>query len=181
MTEIWKTIDRWLAEHAPELARDLLPGVGARDITKAEQELALTFPPDFKKSLAIHNGQLGGVTPLLGDWQLLPLNVIVRKWKVLHGVVSVDKNKKIPLSAAEKTAWWNDKWIPFAGNNAGDHLCIDLSGEPGTKKGRVISYWHMKEDRNTIAASYNDLLASFAKDLTANQYKYQDRALIKVK
>jgi len=181
MTAIWKIIDRWLAAHAPELARDLLPGAGAREITEAEKNVNIKFPPDLRKSLAIHDGQLGGVTPLVGDWQLLPVSVIARKWKVLHDVVTVDKKRKIALSEAEKTAWWNDKWIPFATNNAGDHLCIDMSDEAGAGKGRVICYWHMRKDREAVASSYKELMASFAKDLDAGKYKYEDRALIKVK
>ena len=25
-----------------------------------------------------------------------------------------------------KNDWWNPKWIPFAHNGGGDHLCLDL-------------------------------------------------------
>ncbi|MFG3510011.1 SMI1/KNR4 family protein [Streptomyces sp. NPDC047821] len=56
----WTRIDAWLREHAPRTFATLRPPAGDGEITAAQQELGVTFPPDLVASLLRHNGALEG-------------------------------------------------------------------------------------------------------------------------
>ncbi|WVB72209.1 SMI1/KNR4 family protein (plasmid) [Pseudomonas aeruginosa] len=46
-----------------------------------------------------------------------------------------------PQSGVAAT-WWSDLWIPFAANDEGDCICLDLEPAAEGAKGQVIQVWH---------------------------------------
>lgn len=53
----WRHIELWTNKHHSDLAETLSPPVTRNDISKAEQDLNIEFPPSVVASLRIHDGQ----------------------------------------------------------------------------------------------------------------------------
>jgi cell wall assembly regulator SMI1 len=186
MEKIWKRIEAWLEENAPDVLADLRPGTSAADIEKAERALSCELPADMADSYRIHDGQRGAVGRLFGKWELMQLAHAVKSWKTLkkvadEGTFDAAGEASPPSAVAPqiKHLWWNPKWIPVASNSSGDFLCVDLDPARGGKSGQVISYLHTDAKRELVAKDFKSWLGGFAKDLEAGKYKAEGDHLTK--
>lgn len=183
MEKIWKRIDAWLKQNAPETFADLQPGASDADIKKAERALSCELPEVVTQSYRIHNGMRGGDGPLIDGWSLLSLAVLVRGWKTLKKLSDDGTFESMEGDAAPqiKSDWWNPRWIPVASNSSGDFVCVDLDPKRGGKRGQVISFWHAGPRRELLATGFKAWLEQFADDLEAGKYKVEDGWLTKTK
>lgn len=175
MEKIWKRIEAWLEENAPDVFAALQPGASAADIKKTERALSCKLPDDMVESYRIHDG-LRGSGALFDQWGLLRLADIVKSWKVLKEVAdegTFDNSEDMGAAIAPqiKRVWWNPLWIPVASNSAGDYLCADLDPTRGGKSGQIISYLHTDAARELVAKDFKSWLSGFAKDLEAGKYE----------
>lgn len=183
MEKIWKRIESWLKQNAPDHLSDLQPGATDPDIKKAEQALSCELPGDVKESYRTHDGMRGGMGPLVAGWSLLSLAMIVKEWKGLKKVSDAGTFEGMNGSpdAKIKADWWNPRWIPVASNSSGDFLCVDLDPQRGGKSGQVISFLHADPARKLVAKDFKSWLTEFAADLEAGKYKVEDEWLTKIK
>ncbi len=56
VAELWQRWQAWLENHARDLAEELRDPAAGDAIAAAEEGLGLTFPEEFKASLAVHDG-----------------------------------------------------------------------------------------------------------------------------
>jgi cell wall assembly regulator SMI1 len=186
MEKIWKRIEAWLEENVPDMLADLQPGASAADIKKAERALSCELPADVAASYRIHDGKRGAVGALFGEWELLQLKYVVDNWKTLKEVADAGtfeqaEGASLPSAVAPqiKHVWWNPLWIPFASNDSGDFLCLDLDPARGGKSGQLISYLHTEAKRELLAKDFKSWLSGFAKDLESGKYKAEGDSLTK--
>jgi len=179
MEEIWKRIEAWLDTHAPEMRDDLLLGATPEEIKTAEESMHIKLPSDVKDSYLIHNGQNTIGAYLIGDWQLLPLKDMLRQWENLRKSSNESADVKGEPHGPVRDDWWNPKWIPFAYDGAGDFYCVDLDPPSEGTVGQVISYWHVDEERERLAQSFQEWLKGYADDLEAGKYKVEEDGLVK--
>lgn len=167
MQAIWDRLEFWLKVNMPEVYNDLLPGATDEEIHTAEELMNIEFPEDVKVSYQIHNGQLGGAAPMMGEWQLLPMQVIMRQWQIMQDLIERGEfaNVKSRPSDGIRDDWWNSKWIPLGYNGAGDFHCLDLEPSLGGEVGQIISFWHVDETREKLANNFREWLQQFADDL----------------
>lgn len=180
MHQIWNRIEAWLKLNALELYKDLSPGANDQEIKSVEHTTGIIFPADVKSSFKIHNGQAGMAAPLMGEWQLISLNVIKKRWLILKDLYSQGEFEGIRCKTRGyvRSKWWIPEWIPVAYNGAGDYLCLDMNPKKGGKPGQIISYWHTTESREVVAASFQEWLLSFANDLETGRYTYINGQMI---
>lgn len=183
MEKIWKKIEAWLEENAPDTLADLRPGASESDVKKAEKAFSARLPEDMLASYAVHDGARGGSAPLFGDYTLLSLEAAVKEWKTLKklssaGVFEFMSGKPAPRV---KPDWWNPRWIPVASNSSGDFLCADLDPARSGKSGQIISFLHADAARELVAKDFKSWLTGFAKDLEAGKYKVKGGYLTKSK
>jgi cell wall assembly regulator SMI1 len=182
MDEIWRRIESWLKQNAPEILTDLQPGASDADIQNVVQAVSYAMPDDFIESYRIHDGKRGGSAPLLDQWELLSLSAIVKEWQNLKKLSDdgLLEGMEGDSSVQIKSDWWNLGWIPFASNSSGDFLCIDLDPPQTGKKGQVISYWHSDSKRKLLAKDFRSWLAEFVEDLESGKYRFVDDWLTKI-
>ena len=180
MQAIWNRIESWLEVNAPEIRSDLLPGATDQEIHSTEEFTGMQFPVDVKTSYSIHNGQLGGAPPIIGEWQLLSLKALVSRWKTLKDLFDAGDFNGIKSRSSDpiRADWWNPKWLPLAYNGAGDYRCLDLDPAPGGQLGQIISFWHTSDRREIVADSFRAWLGRFADDLESGKYKVEDGQLM---
>lgn len=183
MEKIWKKIEAWLGENAPDTLADLRPGASEADFKKAERALSVRLPEDLVASYSVHDGARGGSAPLFGEYTLLSLDAAVKEWKTLKklaraGVYQFMQGKPAPRV---KSDWWNPRWIPVASNSSGDFLCADLDPARPGKPGQIISFLHADAARELVAKDFKSWLSGFAKDLEAGKYRVKGGYLTKSK
>lgn len=107
----WRHIETWTSENHTDLNASLSDPCTRMDISKAEEDLNLSFPPPVRASLRIHDGQedldsLTGSGGLFFGLQLMSLDDIVAKtqaWRLIAKKVQLDnenrKNNRLLSSA----------------------------------------------------------------------------------
>src|SRR5687768_2872139 len=154
MDEIWKRIEAWLAQNAPDVREDLQPGATDAALAEASRTFGAELPADMAASYRVHDGSRGGAGPLFGEWRLLSLAAAARAWGTLkkQSDDGVFEDDDVQAAPQVKDEWWNPKWIPVASNSSGDFLCADLDPAPAGKAGQIVSYYHAEPRRELVAA-----------------------------
>jgi cell wall assembly regulator SMI1 len=177
----WTRIEAWLKEHAPDTYAGLNAPATDDAIRSAEEVLPGPLPDDFRAFYARHDGQSGVTPTVAGRWELLPLQAVLSNWKGQKELLDdgtykerLDDGTYVDTEATPvgpvRPVWWNEKWIPFADDGAGDSQCIDLDPADGGQVGQIVIYWHDQPKREWVAGSLSEWLARLADDLEAGKY-----------
>ena len=181
MWDVWNRVEVWLAANAPKVLERLLPGATEEEIRSAEKRFTVRLPDDFRASCAIHDGQRGTLPSLMGEWDLLPLEAVVKQWNLMKELSDAGKftnaDELVETRGPVRMNWWNTKWIPVTHNGAGDFYCLDMDPAFGGAPGPIITYWHVDTTREKIANNFRGLLQKFADDLSARKYEVIDGKL----
>jgi len=165
----------------------LRPGASEREIEEAEVALGVTIPEDFKASCRIHDG--GYMIDLVTEMTIFSLKDIVAAWQMFQELNEVGtwSDAGIPYYFVEdgkgwqtgpiQPVWWHQRWIPFGRDRAGNHCCLDLTPAPGGSVGQVIDRDHEAGPSRVLAASFLEVLTTFASDLEAGAYRDTDTGL----
>lgn len=173
----WARIEAALAGVLPASVRQLAAPAEARVIDAVEAALGVALPPDFRASLAVHNGtRWGWPSPVPLD-QLYDTDQIVeatREWRangadpvfddprVLAHLIDRDmlrvSGPVLPaLGAADRV---------FVGTMNGDvHWFLDLDPPPGGTPGQVVRVDPECATWDVLAPSWTELLLRYAEDL----------------
>jgi cell wall assembly regulator SMI1 len=171
--QVWGRIHRWLDANAPEMLRQLRPPASPDAIQRAEKILGVEFTPDYRASLAIHDGQ-GGIGLLVG-WRLQRLIDVVETWQMLsrHAAdvdsgFSTDEDESIQVVDALRPCWWTTKRIPIAEDGAANFITADYDPAPVGTVGQLVPCWRDVESRKLVASSFGSWLSDFADELDRN-------------
>jgi cell wall assembly regulator SMI1/ankyrin repeat protein len=170
----WVAVADLIQKAQPSIAASFRKGATPAKIKNLERTIGRSLPEEFLTCLRVNNGQRQNAAPLVPpkDWldsgyRLLSIDEILLDWKNL---------KQLRESAEFETAivtsdkgvsrdWWNPGWVPFAGNDQGDYLCLDLAPAPSGTSGQIISMSHESGRRELLAPSFNVWLADLLTDL----------------
>ncbi len=186
---LWRQIETWLSIHAPHAWHMLRPGASQWEIQEAEVALGITFPEHFKASCRIHDG--GYIIDLVTEMSIFSLKDIVAEWQMFQELEEVGtwSDAGIPYYFTEhvtrsgwqtgpiQPVWWHQRWIPFGRDRAGNHCCLDLIPALGGSVGQVIDRDHEAGPSCVLAASFLEVLSTFASDLEAGTYVDTDIGL----
>jgi len=137
VAEAWQRLEAFVASiGAPPLA--LEPPATKKSIAEAEKTMGLAFPPDFRASLLLHDGQAEGRSfPWMpGCPPLVPVARIVEAWKKLQKPVAAKKGKPeiIEPTARVKPGLVRPGRIPIA-----DGTFLDLDPGPAGTSGQLLA------------------------------------------
>lgn len=168
VSTLWGRIGAWLEIYAPELLDLLRAGASAAHIARAERDMDVTFSPDFRAWLRLHDGENDAPSGLFGV-SLCPLEGIVRSWTALmtartQGTFRL-AHVPIPHDPGVRGEYWNPRWIPITDDGSGNHLCLDLDPLPSGHVGQIVLWWQDRTERMVRARSFAVLLASLAATL----------------
>ena len=147
VSDLWRRLETWVGiTGAPSLS--LNPGASEKAIAAAEKAMKLSFPPDVRASLAVHDGQAteGGapVFPWMpGCPPLLPLARIVERWKEEQDFAAKRQPKKEWFDAGGKLKGgvYRTGRIPIAGpvRKDGERTFLDMDPGPAGTRGQLIT------------------------------------------
>ncbi len=167
MKELWKAIEDVYAKKY-KLKLGLRPGAKEGEIAAAEKAMGITFPPDFRASLAVHDGQ--GKNPST-EWapgcnHLVPLKSMVAQWKE-EAELAKEYNTDPKIANRHQCGHrvmnyvYHSKRIPIAGTEYwdGDKAYLDLVPAPQGASGQVIALT-TECDFDVVGSSFGGFLES---------------------
>ena len=152
-----RRLDRAIARHCADAPPFWASPAWAEDVVQLERTVG-PLPHELVSLLARHDGS--DSVPV-ARWELLSAARIESSWQCCADLELADVEDAQPTFGV-KPGWWNARWIPFAGDGAGNTLCIDLDPAPGGCVGQVIEFVHDHEMRPRLADSLSDWLAGQA-------------------
>lgn len=161
MKKLWQKLENHLSTHDPEMLADLNPPATDAQIRELEKALGVQLPADLVACLKVHNGQAGRAEPLFDGYRFLSSDEVAQESKLWRRLLNTGAFKDFtpePQSGVAK-AWWSDSWIPFAVNDEGDCICLDLGPAAGGAKGQVIQVWHDDGGRELLAGSFEKFVS----------------------
>ncbi len=175
VANLWQRWQAWLACHAPDLAEELREPAAADDVAAAEEGLGLTFPEDFKASLAVHDGA-GEISGVAGNWDLMELELVIKECRAMREMVA---DGTFGSAAADphpaiKDDWWNPQWLPIVSSGSGHFLCLDLDPGDQGRPGQVVLFLHDDARRFVLAGSFREWLQRIVEGLEAGLYTWSE-------
>lgn len=151
--EIWRRLERWAADHVPGL--EFAKGATDSEIAAVEKTLGISFPEDFRQSLAIHNGEQyefvrEGFNPggrllrvrhgawLPGGANLHSLGEIETQWTELLDYVDNQFEQEFSEDGKTREVIFHRKRIPIAEQEGITWMFLDFCPGPKGTDGQVI-------------------------------------------
>lgn len=161
MKQLWQQLENHLSAHNPELLADLNPPATDAQIRELEKTIGAQLPADFVEFLKVHNGQAGRAEPLFEGYRFLSSGEIAKESKLWSNLLNTGafKGFKPEPQSGVTAAWWSDLWIPFAANDEGDCICLDVEPAAEGAKGQVIQVWHDDGSREILAESFGKFVS----------------------
>lgn len=170
---IWKDIEAWLAEHAPDRAAELRPGASDAAIEALEKKIGHKLPADYVASLARHDGAAN-----LSSYVYQDSKSVAASWEAMRETPTEGREIDAPEAKVIKPVWWNKAWVPFAEDSGGNLLCLDLDPGPKGKKGQVLVFEMSMGPGPEGHASFGEWLADYRDGLKAGRFVVDDGGFI---
>jgi cell wall assembly regulator SMI1 len=170
IAETWKRIETRLRASGPAFS---LP-VGATEdlIAACERRLGLELPPDYRASVAIHDGT---ERYLFDSCELGSLESVIELWHVFAELTSepgpIPASEWMRVTGPIRAQFWNPRWVPIGRTTSADTILMDLDPPAGGLAGQVIHLTHEMSELHFVAPSFQAWIETFADDLDAGRYE----------
>jgi len=180
MRALWERLESRMADQ--EQPSRLRPPATEAAISAAEATMKLAFPPDFRASLLVHDGQDDGEGDLdTLQWlpnqaPLAPLDRIVDQWRQhcrTYEQFHAGEEPRPIEGGALYHYFWHPRRIPIAGNPwfDQDNIYIDFIPGPSGVAGQLVEFGKSAFGA-VLAPSFGEALAIFADALESGEYRY---------
>jgi cell wall assembly regulator SMI1 len=178
----WERIEAWLAAHAPYLLRDLRKGAAPAMLAKLEAQIQRDLPEALRAFYAIHDGQKS-VCPkgLFYSLQFMPLARVLESQRLWAELVDMNDELAYAMSSSPschiKPVYANALWIPFAHDQSGNHLGIDLDPDVEGVEGQVIVFGRDENRKRLVAQSFEEFIGIFVEQLEGGNFVIEEKIL----
>ena len=164
MHNVWKKVERYLGANNPDVLESLNPPADASAIAAAEAEIGFEFPETMRASLSFHDGMREKLYDL---WRLLPVSEILDDWRGLVHLMEAGEFEENGTEHDNKVGegWFRRGWIPFAGDDFGNLVCVDMDPGRRGKVGQVVIFWHDDDERKAVSSSLLSWMRTVAREL----------------
>ncbi len=164
----WIRYTGLLKEKLPSFYDALLPGVSEEKIAATEERLlkkGIVIPQELKDLYSINGGENRATVEGCIGFSL-------HRFLSYGPLEDMEDNGGITsIPEGHVKILYNSKnWIPFADDNIGGSLCIDLDPDENGTVGQVISFDSDCDDRIVFAKSLPDFLQYLINKLEADDY-----------
>jgi cell wall assembly regulator SMI1 len=179
MSTIWKRLESWLAEQAPELLEDLNPGCSVEELENLERQIGSTLPDSFRLFYLGHDGQMS-CEPfgLFMGLTFLSIQNVTHYQQTWAGLVDMNEEMASSMSSRPdgyiRPLYANPKWIPFTHDEAGNHIGIDLDPDTLGTWGQVIVFGRDEDIKQVISTSFDSFLERLLQELEGGNFLVED-------
>ncbi len=171
--EIWKKIDKWLAETATAVFDGLAQRAESQDVSPLENEVGFAIPDHLRQALSVHDGESEDEAWVFANWALLSALEIAdfhareNQRQIEQSTVTVDSDARI------QSIVWANGWVPFAYDGSGGFLAVDCCPTSCGQSGQIIRTAH-DDGNGWVASSLEGFLVRFYDALDGNKFEYED-------
>jgi cell wall assembly regulator SMI1 len=179
-SEFWDAYEAAMNQEDPANPKTLPKGASARVIADAEKAMAVKLPPAVKQFYKRHDRSATFcIEPWInggGPQYFMAIKDMVRTWKLMCKI-GADMERTEPdygfgkQEGPIKRNYWNCRWIPFAENQCGDNIYIDLDPADGGNIGQVVDWWHETALSKLISPGFAPWLAETADAIAKGKMK----------
>lgn len=190
----WEDFDSLLAAKAASMFAALNESASSRQLELAEAALGCRFPDSLRAAYLRHDGQQPDwETPfaLFGSYHWLSLDRVVSAYES-HSTIR-DGYLEDPANAEERFLFvqeedalqptqavrydlWNARWIPFAADNTGTSLVVDMAPGPAGQAGQVFLWEAVdRASQDVVARSFGALVESLASALKGGRIRCSEQ------
>ena len=178
----WERIEAWLAAHAPHLLRNLRKGAAPSALAKLEAQIQRDLPKAVREFYAIHDGQRSECpNGLFYSLRFMPLARVLASQRLWAELVDMNDELAYAMSSSPsgyiKPVYANPLWIPFADDQSGNHLGIDLDPDLEGSKGQVIVFGRDENRKRLVAQSFEEFIDIFIEQLEGGNFLIQEQIL----
>jgi cell wall assembly regulator SMI1 len=178
----WERIEAWLAAHAPHLLRDLRKGAAPPTLAKLEAQIQRGLPEAVRAFYAIHDGQKSECPEgLFYSLQFMPLARVLKAQRLWAELVDMNDELAHAMSSSPsgyiKPVYANPLWIPFADDQSGNHLGIDLDPDVDGQEGQVIAFGRDENRKRLVAQSFEAFIDIFIGQLEGGNFVIREEIL----
>lgn len=132
--------ESWLKAHLPEAAASLNSRVDDDHWVVLETESRLSLPGGFITLYRWHDGQKKSCpTGIFYGLRFMPMTEVIEDWRFWAEEAAKHKPADPRETDMVKPGYANRHWIPFATDDGGNFLAIDLDPGPAGTYGQVIN------------------------------------------
>jgi cell wall assembly regulator SMI1/nucleoid DNA-binding protein len=154
----WERIRRWEAEHLPKVPKRPR-GASARALAAARAAIP-GLPEDYLARMAEQNGT---DSPVFEGWTVDRVDALPEQWRGLQSWLPEPGDPgRYDAVGPVRPVYLHPRWIPFAWDGAGNHLCLDLAPAAGGAEGQVVEFVHDDGKRQVLAPSFTAWLTGIA-------------------
>jgi cell wall assembly regulator SMI1 len=178
----WERIEAWLAAHARYLLRDLRKGAEPPVLAKVEAQIQRSLPETLRAFYAVHDGQMSQCPQgLFYSLRFMPLARVLEAQRVWAELVDINDELAHAMRSSPsryiKPVYANPLWIPFADDQSGNHLGVDLDPNAEGSDGQVIVFGRDENRKRLVAQSFEDFIDIFVAQLEAGNFVIQEKIL----
>ena len=182
MKQQWERIEAWLASHAPHILRDLRKGASGAALAKLESRLQRPLPETIRAFYTIHDGQKSECPEgLFYSLQFMPLARVLKSQILWASLVDMNDELAYAMSSSPKghikPLYANPLWIPFAHDQSGNHLGIDLDPDTAGIEGQVIVFGRDENCKRLVASSFEEFIQMFLQQLEGGNFVIEEEIL----
>lgn len=173
----WEEIDKQLTKITNQsLINFQAEGATKDNIAKLTAKIGYELPEDLQEFLMAFNEYQ---SVAFFEYKSLSISEIYDNWRLLTSLKEQGEFEHltpwyIKEKAPVKFKWWHEGWVPFAEDDNGNLICIDLA--PGKKghKGQVFYWGTVGGPEMPEAKSFSDFVKAYKKALEKGKFTYDD-------
>lgn len=180
--ELWCYVTAVYEKEKPGFKSYLNPMVDIEEVNGIEEKMGFELPGQLKELYNCNNGEKENLEGSILGLRFLSLGEMFMNWCDWLYVLK-DKelmkecgkySESIPENAVKKV-YANRKWIPFAHDQNGNYIGIDLDPDENGTAGQVINYGSDENKKYVIAKSLREFLVLTVKILENNKPSIKTR------
>jgi cell wall assembly regulator SMI1 len=171
----WESIEQWLGEYAPFLLKNLRPGASSAAFAKLEAQINFQLPDAFRAFYAIHDGQRSqSPQGLFYGLRFMPLAQVCKDQMIWADLVDMNKELAYAMHSQPaghiKPLYANPLWIPFANDQSGNSLGLDLDPDAQGIPGQVIVFGRDENTKRLVAPSFKRFIHALIEQLEGGNF-----------
>jgi cell wall assembly regulator SMI1 len=117
--------------------------------------------------------------------QFMPLASIMESQRMWASLVDMNEEMAHLMSSSPeghiKLRYANPLWIPFADEQSGNHLGVDLDPDAGGIEGQVILFGRDENCKKLVASSFEEFIEMFVQQLEGGNFVIDDDKVLNFK
>jgi cell wall assembly regulator SMI1 len=180
--ELWNCVTAIYEKEKPDFKTYLNPAVSTEEVDAIEEKMGFQLPGELKELYLCNNGDTENLEGSILGLRFLPIGEMFLNWcdwlyvlKDKELMKACEKDAESVPQKAIRKVYANRKWIPFAHDQNGNYIGIDLDPDENGTVGQIINYGSDESRKYVITKSLKEFLVLILKILESTKPSIKTR------